>query len=755
MNAKTNGSMTTATGNGLNGHHRKSNGAAHGEGGARSYTLPLRGALSPAATPDVTTPGSFANAPDLGGAMMFSSPDTPGMPAPSGKTAWDFLPSGWSVVDLGPVGDVSSMRDDPAFVPAPKNPHEQAWTPSFGVGGGTANAPSSFLDPKSFEPFVDGCVSRDWTGQVESKNAHVASHLRVPMSSAKGCANCLGETMMFVEFNTAPGSTKPARRLRVIYPKGFVPVTQLEHARLGIITPQMQRVAQREPHLTPAMVRDEVAAGRMVIPANVNHLAHKLDPMCIGRASKTKVNANMGASPVSSGTHEEVEKLKWAEKWGADTVMDLSTGGDLDATRAAITSNACVPIGTVPIYSMIIGKKIEDLDWATIEASLHHQAKQGVDYFTIHAGVRKAHLKLVKNRLIGIVSRGGSLLAKWMLVHNQENIMYTRWEEICDILREYDVTFSIGDGLRPGGLADATDAAQLAELETLGELTERAWRRGVQVMIEGPGHVPFDQIEYNAKLQRALCHGAPFYVLGPLVTDMFPGYDHITSCIGATSIAYHGAAMLCYVTPKEHVGLPKKDDVKQGCIAYKIAAHAADVALGIPGSRTRDDELTKARAALNWEKHFELSFDPDTARAYHDEDLDVDTDFCAMCGHDWCSVRISKEIQEFASGKAEGFERVGAGGKLGAPVKSAALTPEQQEILSKRGVLSPDEIHKLASKTKKVLGAEKIGEKASCHSDYVDPETAKRVQSEKLGGGVMVQLDVRPALGIAKEDRVV
>ncbi|MBL0870334.1 MAG: phosphomethylpyrimidine synthase [Phycisphaerales bacterium] len=560
---------------------------------------------------------------------------------------------------------------------------------------------------------------------------------------------------MFVEFNTAPGSTKPARRLRVIYPKSFVPVTQLEHARLGIITPQMQRVAQREPHLTPAMVRDEVAAGRMVIPANVNHLAHKLDPMCIGRASKTKVNANMGASPVSSGTHEEVEKLKWAEKWGADTVMDLSTGGDLDATRAAITSNACVPIGTVPIYSMIIGKKIEDLDWATIEASLHHQAKQGVDYFTIHAGVRKAHLKLVKNRLIGIVSRGGSLLAKWMLVHNQENIMYTRWEEICDILREYDVTFSIGDGLRPGGLADATDAAQLAELETLGELTERAWRRGVQVMIEGPGHVPFDQIEYNAKLQRALCHGAPFYVLGPLVTDMFPGYDHITSCIGATSIAYHGAAMLCYVTPKEHVGLPKKDDVKQGCIAYKIAAHAADVALGIPGTRTRDDELTKARAALNWEKHFELSFDPDTARAYHDEDLDVDTDFCAMCGHDWCSVRISKEIQEFASGKAEGFERVGAGGKLGAPVKSAALTPEQQEILSKRGVLSPDEIHKLASKTKKALGAEKIGEKASCHSDYVDPETAKRVQSEKLGGGVMVQLDVRPALGIAKEDRVV
>jgi phosphomethylpyrimidine synthase len=574
----------------------------------------------------------------------------------------------------------------------------------------------------------------------------------------------------------------------VYYPETFKPITQLEHARLGIVTPEMKRVAEREPHFGllaegrgPEAVRDEVAAGRLVIPANINHLKHNLDPMAIGRASKTKVNANMGASPVSSGTHEEVEKLQWAEKWGADTVMDLSTGGNLDECRVAIIQNATVPIGTVPIYSMIIGKKIEDLDWPTIEASLHHQAQQGVDYFTIHAGVRRGHLKYVKNRLIGIVSRGGSLLAKWMLVHNQENIMYTRWEEICDILRQYDVTFSIGDGLRPGGLADATDDAQLAELETLGELTERAWRKGVQVMIEGPGHVPFDQIEWNAKIQRTLCHGAPFYVLGPLVTDMFPGYDHITSCIGATAMAYHGAAMLCYVTPKEHLGLPKKDDVKQGCIAYKIAAHAADVALGIPGSRDRDDELTKARAALNWEKHFELSFDPDTARAYHDEDLDVDTDFCAMCGHDWCSVRISKEIQEFASGKADGFERIGANGRAGAPVKSAALTPEQQEILAKRGVLSPDEIHKLASKTRVAMsnapasphadrptspdsnsptthGLQSVGSsspKLSCHSDYVDPDTAKELQRDKAGREVVMQVDIRPALGIAKEDRVI
>ncbi len=628
--------------------------------------LPLHGAANPGRDTTVTTPGSFANAPDVGGPLMFSSPDTPGMPAPSEKTAWDFLPGGWSVEPVG-----SAVRT-------------------------AASGPSSSDDHS-------------------------------------------------VTFQTARGQS-----ITVHHPRGFTPITQLEHARLGIVTREMRRVAEREPHfdeLFPGKgaeaVRDEVAAGRMVIPANIDHLKHRLDPMCIGRASRTKVNANMGASPVSSGTDEELEKLDWAVKWGADTVMDLSTGGEIDACREAFCRHSTVPIGTVPIYSMIIGKKIEDLDWPTIRDSLHHQAQQGVDYFTIHAGVRRAHLSFVKNRLIGIVSRGGSLLAKWMLVHGKENIMYERWDEICDILRQYDVTFSIGDGLRPGGLADATDAAQLAELETLGELTERAWRRGVQVMIEGPGHVPFDQIEWNAKIQRTLCHGAPFYVLGPLVTDIFPGYDHITSCIGATAMAYHGAAMLCYVTPKEHLGLPKKDDVKQGCIAYKIAAHAADVALGIPGARDQDDELTKARAALNWEKHFELSFDPDTARAYHDEDLDVDTDFCAMCGHDWCSVRISKEIQEFASGKADGFERDGV-------KRSAALTAEQQEILAKRGVLSPDEIHKLASKTKKAVGADKG--KASCHSDYVDPDMAKHLQEEKE---VLVQVDVRPALGIGKEDRVV
>jgi phosphomethylpyrimidine synthase len=522
-----------------------------------------------------------------------------------------------------------------------------------------------------------------------------------------------------VVFNQSDGLVRYVK-----YPASFSPITQLEHARLGTITPQMAAVAAREPHLTAEQVRDEVAAGRMIIPANIVHLRHKLEPMAIGRASLTKINANMGASPVSSGTDEEVEKLQWAERWGADTVMDLSTGGDLDACRDAIVRNSTVPIGTVPIYSMIIGRKIEDLSPTLILDELVKQAKQGVDYFTIHAGVLKEHLPYVRKRLIGIVSRGGSLLAKWMIHHNRQNPMYDIFDDICDVMRQYDVSFSLGDGLRPGGLADASDEAQLRELQTLGELTERAWSRGVQVMVEGPGHVPLDQIEFNMKLQRRLCHGAPFYVLGPLVTDIFPGYDHMTSAIGATSAGYHGASMLCYVTPKEHLGLPKKDDVKQGCVAYKIAAHAADVALGIPGSRDRDDELTKARAALNWQRHFDLSFDPDLARAYHDEDLEVDTDFCAMCGHDWCSVRISKEILDFYSGKDEEAQ----------PTKKAMPSPGVNaagvDVLKSRGVLSQDEIMKLAHK----------GKKAVCHSDVVeDAATAKLVQVSTLKAhGVVV-----------------
>jgi phosphomethylpyrimidine synthase len=516
-------------------------------------------------------------------------------------------------------------------------------------------------------------------------------------------------------------------RREVVVPRDFSPITQLEHARLGIITPHMAAVAAREPHLTAEQIRDEVAAGRMIIPANKVHLTYKLDPMAIGRASLTKINANMGASPVSSGTDEEVEKLHWAERWGADTVMDLSTGGDLDACREAIIRESTVPIGTVPIYSMIIGRTIEELSYDIILKELEKQAKQGVDYFTIHAGVLREHLPFVKKRLIGIVSRGGSLLAKWMLHHNRQNPMYEIFDDICDIMRDYDVSFSLGDGLRPGGLADASDEAQLRELQTLGRLTERAWRKGVQVMIEGPGHVPFDQIEYNMKLQRRLCHGAPFYVLGPLVTDIFPGYDHITSCIGATAAAYHGASMLCYVTPKEHLGLPKKDDVKQGCVAYKIAAHSADVALGIPGSRDRDDELTKARAALNWQKHFDLSFDPELARAYHDEDLEVDTDFCAMCGHDWCSVRISKEITEFYSGKDEESQPEKRA------LKSPGVSQAGVETLKQRGNLSQEEILRLAHK----------GKKAACHSDNVKDE----------GEAKVVQINTLKAHGVVVNER--
>jgi len=534
--------------------------------------------------------------------------------------------------------------------------------------------------------------------------------------------------------------------IRAIAPEGFVPITQLEHARLGTVTSEMRRVSEREPHLTPEQVRDEVASGRLVIPANRNHLTKKLDPMAIGRASRTKVNANMGASPVSSGTDEEVDKLKWAERWTADTVMDLSTGGDLDACREAILGESTVPIGTVPIYSMIIGRKIEDLNREIILDTCRHQAEQGVDYFTIHAGVLQEHIPLVRDRVIGIVSRGGSLLAKWMIHHGRQNIMYECWDDICEICREHDVTFSVGDGLRPGGLADASDAAQIGELSTIGHLVERAWRHGVQAMVEGPGHVPVDQIEWNMKVQRRLCHGAPFYVLGPLVTDMFPGYDHITSAIGATMAAYHGASMLCYVTPKEHLGLPKRDDVKQGCVAYRIAAHSADIALGIPGSRDNDDELTKARAALNWQRHFDLSFDPDLARAYHDEDLDVDTDFCAMCGHDWCSVRISKEIQEFASGKTEenAWER---------SKRSAALNDEQRKILEQRGVLSPEEIHKLAAKKKGKADTKHEATKAACHSDYVDEEEARKIQLAP--GETLVELRTEEAHNLPKHDPVI
>jgi phosphomethylpyrimidine synthase len=518
-------------------------------------------------------------------------------------------------------------------------------------------------------------------------------------------------------------------------------MTQLQSARKGVITPEMIRVAERE-NVTPEFIREEVARGRLIIPANVRHLAgsagaepsqnaecrienvelreeevngvHKpsvagdasflhstfsipnslghpgcgpntlfwvnqtvaqrwkiindpeycrgerapkrLDPIGIGRMITTKINANIGASPVTSTTAQEVEKLRWAQKYGADTLMDLSTGGNLDECRQAIIDHSTIPIGTVPIYSMIVGRAIEELTYDHILKTIEQQAKQGVDFFTIHAGILRENLHLINRRLCGLVSRGGSLLAKWMIHHGKQNPFYTLFDDLSAIMREYDIAYSLGDGVRPGCLHDAGDAAQIAELEVLGELTHRAREAGVQVMVEGPGHVPLHEVAWNMQIEQRICDDAPFYVLGPLVTDVFPGYDHITSCIGATEAARAGAAMLCYVTPREHVGLPRAEDVKAGCIAYKIAAHAGDIARGIQGAIEWDHDMSRARAALNWPKQFELAFDGETARTLHDEDLGADADYCSMCGHDWCSMRISKEIAQFASGKEAAFQ---------------------------------------------------------------------------------------------------
>ncbi len=431
---------------------------------------------------------------------------------------------------------------------------------------------------------------------------------------------------------------------------GSGPVTQIEWARKGVITKAVQRVAERE-DLAPEVVRDEVARGRMVIPANVHHLAGSLDAMGIGKACTIKINANIGNSAVSSNIEQELEKLDNAVRHGADTVMDLSTGGDIDRIRKAIIDASTVPIGTVPVYQAVTTvKRMEDLTPGDFIEMVEHQAKQGTDYQTIHAGILLEYLPLAAKRVTGIVSRGGSLLAQWMFYHHKQNPLYERFDDICDIFRRHDVTFSLGDSLRPGSLADASDEAQFAELRTLGELTKRARAAGCQVMVEGPGHVPLDQIEYNVRLQQELCDEAPFYVLGPLVTDIAPGYDHITSAIGATMAGYYGASFLCYVTPKEHLGLPDLDDVRQGVIAYKIAAHAADVARGRPGARKRDDELSKARYEFDWEKQFALSLDPDTARKMHDETLGHDVfkhaEFCSMCGPKFCSMQISRHLGE-------------------------------------------------------------------------------------------------------------
>jgi len=487
-------------------------------------------------------------------------------------------------------------------------------------------------------------------------------------------------------------------------------VTQMHYARKGIVTPEMEFVALRENQrrtevvedwrakygvdaeretrlrgnsmgaaipqvITPEFVRDEVARGRAIIPANINHT--ELEPMAIGRNFLVKINANIGNSAVTSSIEEEVEKLVWAIRWGADNVMDLSTGKHIHTTRDWIVRNSPVPIGTVPIYQALekVGGVAEDLTWEIYRDTLIEQAEQGVDYFTIHAGVRLPFIHLTANRRTGIVSRGGSILAKWCISHHQENFLYTHFDEICEIMKAYDVSFSLGDGLRPGSLSDANDEAQFAELKTLGELTQIAWQHDVQTMIEGPGHVPMHLIKANMDEQLKHCHEAPFYTLGPLTIDIAPGYDHIASAIGAAMIGWMGTAMLCYVTPKEHLGLPNRDDVKQGLIAYKIAAHAADIAKGHPGSRARDDALSQARFDFRWQDQFNLGLDPETARDFHDETLPKDASkvahFCSMCGPKFCSMKITQEVREFAAQgmatKSEEFKKVG--GELYIPIQ--------------------------------------------------------------------------------------
>jgi len=463
-------------------------------------------------------------------------------------------------------------------------------------------------------------------------------------------------------------------RRRIVVGRG--PVTQMHYARRGEITPEMEFVAIRE-GMPAEFVRSEVARGRAIIPANINH--PELEPMAIGRAFHVKINANIGNSAVASSIETEVEKLRWATPWGADTVMDLSTGRDIHATRQWIVRNAAVPIGTVPIYQALekVGGVAEELTWEIYRDTLIEQAEQGVDYFTVHAGVLLEYVPLTAYRVTGIVSRGGSILAKWCLAHHRQNFLYTRFREICEIMAAYDVSFSLGDGLRPGSIADANDEAQFAELRTQGELTRIAWEHDVQVMNEGPGHVPMHLIRENMDRQLEWCMEAPFYTLGPLTTDIAPGYDHITSAIGAAMIGWYGTAMLCYVTPKEHLGLPNRDDVKAGVIAYRIAAHAADLAKGHPRARLRDDALSKARFEFRWEDQFNLSLDPVTARAFHDETLPAAgakvAHFCSMCGPKFCSMQITQDLRAAARGmeeKAAEFRE--RGGEIYQPVGGAA-----------------------------------------------------------------------------------
>jgi phosphomethylpyrimidine synthase len=519
---------------------------------------------------------------------------------------------------------------------------EQA--PTVGLAGPEPNAPVTVYDTSG--PYTDPDVRIDIrAGLPPLRAAWIRERGDVEEYEGREATILDDGGERAAELEQFPATTRTTLRA-----KAGANVTQLHYARQGVITPEMEFIAIRE-NVTPEFVRDEVARGRAIIPNNVNH--PESEPMIIGRNFLVKINANIGNSAVASSIDEEVEKLTWATHWGADTVMDLSTGRGIHTTREWILRNSPVPIGTVPIYQALEKvESAEDLTWEVYRDTLIEQAEQGVDYFTIHAGVRLAYIPLTANRVTGIVSRGGSIMAAWCLAHHEENFLYTHFEEICEIMKAYDIAFSLGDGLRPGSIADANDEAQFGELRTLGELTEIAWKHDVQVMIEGPGHVPMHRIKENMDLQLEVCHEAPFYTLGPLTTDIAPGYDHITSAIGAAMIGSYGTAMLCYVTPKEHLGLPHREDVKAGVITYKIAAHAADLAKGHPGANLRDDALSKARFEFRWRDQFNLSLDPDTASEFHDETLPAEpaktAHFCSMCGPKFCSMRITQDVRDYA-----------------------------------------------------------------------------------------------------------
>ncbi len=560
------------------------------------------------------------------------------------------------------------------------------------------------LEPAAGEPsFLVYDPSGPYTdNQVRIDISRGLPPLREPWITARGdteeyeglTVQALDDRYKAGELPGVPQFTHLRQPLRA---RAGVAVTQLAYARAGIVTPEMEYVALRENEgrkqaadandgdsfgaalpefVTPEFVRDEIARGRAIIPNNINH--PESEPMIIGRNFLVKINANIGNSALASSAAEEVDKMAWAIRWGSDTVMDLSTGRNIHATREWILRNSPVPIGTVPIYQALekVGGVAEDLTWGIFRDTLIEQAEQGVDYFTIHAGVRLAHIPLTAERVTGIVSRGGSILAKWCLAHHEESFLYTRFEDICEIMRTYDIAFSLGDGLRPGSIADANDAAQFAELETLGELTKIAWKYDVQTMIEGPGHVPMHKIKENMERQLACCDEAPFYTLGPLATDIAPGYDHITSAIGAAMIGWFGTAMLCYVTPKEHLGLPNRDDVKEGVITYKLAAHAADLAKGHPGARLRDDALSRARFDFRWRDQFNLSLDPSTAEKYHDQTMPAEgaklAHFCSMCGPKFCSMQITRELRDEAkAGMAEMSEKfLQEGGNIYGKVKA-------------------------------------------------------------------------------------